>query len=47
MGAHWLEPKELAAQVDILFLMLGFPKDVETMCLGAEGVLQYMKKGYL
>lgn len=46
LGATWLEPKELASQVDILFLMLGFPKDVETMCLGPNGVLQYMKKGY-
>ena len=28
LGAQWLEPKEIAAQSDILFLMLGFPKDV-------------------
>lgn len=28
LGAKWLEPKELASQVDVLFLMLGFPKDV-------------------
>jgi hypothetical protein len=46
LGADWLEPKELASQVDVLFLMLGFPKDVETMVLGEEGLLRHMKKGY-
>ena len=29
----------------MLFLMLGYPKDVEEMCLGEKGVLQHMKKG--
>jgi len=34
LGATWAEPKEIASMVDVLFLMLGFPKDVETMVLG-------------
>ena len=25
--------------------MLGYPKDVEELCLGEEGILKYMKKG--
>jgi 3-hydroxyisobutyrate dehydrogenase-like beta-hydroxyacid dehydrogenase len=29
----------------VLFLMLGFPKDVESMVLGESGILRYMKKG--
>ena len=45
LGAKWLEPKEMASQVDVLFLMLGFPKDVENMVLGESGVLKHMKKG--
>lgn len=28
LGAKWGEPIELAKQSDILFLMLGYPKDV-------------------
>lgn len=47
LGATWAEPKEIASQVDVLFLMLGFPKDVETMVLGESGILKYMKKGYI
>lgn len=34
LGAKWSEPKELAQNADILFLMLGFPKDIEKTCLG-------------
>lgn len=28
MGARWMEPKQLASEVDVLFLMLGYPIDV-------------------
>jgi len=45
LGATWQEPKQIAESVDVLFLMLGFPKDVENMCLGDHGILKYMKKG--
>lgn len=34
LGAKWRTPQEIASNVDILFLMLGFPRDVEEMCLG-------------
>lgn len=45
MGAKWMEPKELAQHVDVLFIMLGYPRDVESMCLGENGLLNHMKKG--
>lgn len=35
----------LAKESDIIFLMLGFPKDVEEMVLGEKGILTHMKKG--
>lgn len=39
-------PKEIAAESDYLFLMLGYPHDVEDMVIGAEnGILSHMKKG--
>jgi 3-hydroxyisobutyrate dehydrogenase len=34
LGAEWREPSQIAEDVDVLFLMLGYPKDVENMCLG-------------
>lgn len=47
LGAQWVSPQEMAASVDVLFLMLGFPKDVENMCLGEQGLLRHMKPGYV
>jgi 3-hydroxyisobutyrate dehydrogenase len=38
-------PKEIASQCDVLFLMLGYPHDVEQMTLGSEGVIQHMRPG--
>ncbi len=45
LGAQWVSPQEMAATVDVLFLMLGFPKDVESMCLGEQSLLRHMKPG--
>jgi 3-hydroxyisobutyrate dehydrogenase len=47
LGAQWVSPQEMASTVDVLFLMLGFPKDVESMCLGEQGLLRHMKPGYV
>ena len=44
-GAQWKSPKEIAEEVDYLFLMLGYPRDVEDMVLGEAGILKHMKKG--
>ena len=32
-GATFMQPNEIAAQSDFLFLMLGYPHDVENMVL--------------
>ena len=45
IGAKWMQPKEIAETCDIVFLMLGFPRDVEAMCLGEQKILNHMKKG--
>lgn len=45
LGAKFLQPKEIAQSCDAVFLMLGYPIDVETMVLGEEGILNHMKKG--
>ena len=45
-ATYFDDPIELAKQADVLFLMLGYPHDVEEMVLGAEkGVLKHMKSG--
>lgn len=44
-GAQWKSPKEIAEEVDYLFLMLGYPRDVEDMVLGEAGILKQMQKG--
>ena len=43
-GAQYLQPQEIAENSDIVFLMLGFPHDVESMVLDSEkGILSRMK----
>jgi len=45
-GAEFKEPNELAATSDVLFLMLGYPHDVEQVVLDEKtGILQHMKEG--
>ena len=47
-GAKFLQPKEIAQQSDYLFMMLGYPHDVENMVLSKDhGILQHMKPGSL
>ncbi|MHA1839322.1 MAG: NAD(P)-dependent oxidoreductase [Candidatus Ranarchaeia archaeon] len=39
-GAHWCSsPREVAEQSDIIFTIVGFPKDVYEVYLGREGIL--------
>jgi 3-hydroxyisobutyrate dehydrogenase len=46
LGAKFLEPKEIGKTCDIVFLMLGYPKDVEDMAFNADyGLLHHMKPG--
>ena len=45
-GCIFKSPKEIAEESDYLFLMLGYPHDVEDMLLNPDtGILKYMKKG--
>ncbi len=47
-GATWAEtPAALAAASDIVITILGFPQDVETVWLGADGLLAGAKTGTL
>jgi len=45
MGAKFLKPIEIAQTCDYVFLMLGYPRDVEEIVIGENGVLKNMKKG--
>lgn len=41
-----MEPIEIAKQSDFIFLMLGYPHDVEEVVLNSEtGILNHMKPG--
>ncbi len=45
-GASWSDIKTIAQQSDYLFLMLGYPHDVEDVVFNKEtGVLHHMKEG--
>ena len=46
MGAQWCSnPKEIAQISEIVFTIVGFPKDVEEVYLGKEGILAGIKEG--
>lgn len=45
MGAQWCtNPEDLASRSDVVFAIVGFPRDVEEVFLGDEGVLQGIKR---
>lgn len=46
MGAQWCSnPKEIAQISETVFTIVGFPKDVEEVYLGKEGILAGIKQG--
>lgn len=46
LGATFSDPKTIAETCNYVFLMLGYPKDVEDICLNKEyGVVHHMKPG--
>ena len=46
LGATWKEtPEEVAAASDVVFTIVGFPKDVEEVYLGETGILKGAKTG--
>src|SRR5438876_4125494 len=45
-GAKWgSSPKQVAAESDVIFAIVGFPKDVREVFLGPDGVLAGAKPG--
>ena len=45
-GAKWFpNPKEVAQNSDIIFTIVGFPKDVEEVYFGVNGILNGVKNG--
>jgi 3-hydroxyisobutyrate dehydrogenase len=47
-GAAWADtPKQVAAQSDVVFAIVGFPKDVREVFLGPQGALAGSKSGAL
>ena len=45
MGAEYCEPREMASKVDYMFLMLGFPKDIEDMIYDPNtGIMNQLKE---
>jgi 3-hydroxyisobutyrate dehydrogenase len=45
-GAKWADtPKEIAQNCDVIITMVGYPKDVEEVYLGAEGLVAHAKAG--
>lgn len=45
-GAQWADtPAAAAVTAEVIFMMVGFPKDVETVVLGEDGVLGSTKSG--
>ncbi|MBN2152160.1 MAG: NAD(P)-binding domain-containing protein, partial [Candidatus Lokiarchaeota archaeon] len=46
LGATWCpSPKDVAEKSDVVFTIVGFPKDVEDVYFGEHGVLKGVKKG--
>src|SRR3954462_9886847 len=46
LGAKWADtPKQVAERSDVVFAIVGFPKDVREVFLGAEGALAGCKAG--
>ncbi len=46
LGATWCaSPKEVAEKSDAIFTIVGFPKDVEDVYFGDQGILKGVKKG--
>ena len=46
MGASWLDtPAEIAANSEVIITMIGFPKDVEEVYFGEQGIFKKLKQG--
>jgi 3-hydroxyisobutyrate dehydrogenase len=47
-GAQWVKtPKEVAANSDVIFTIVGFPDDVRQVYFGGDGIIEGIQKGNL
>ncbi len=47
-GAEWAKtPKDVAANADVIFTIVGFPNDVRQVYFGGDGILEGIQKGSL
>lgn len=47
-GAQWADtPAEAAADAEVIFMIVGYPKDVEAVALGTDGILSAAKPGVI
>lgn len=47
-GTHWAKsPKEVAEKADVIFTIVGFPKDVREVYFGDDGIFEGIKEGSL
>lgn len=45
-GAIWADsPKDIAQDCDVIITMVGYPKDVEEVYLGTDGLIEHAKEG--
>jgi len=45
-GAQWAKyPKEVAENADVIFTIVGFPKDVRQVYFGGDGIFEGLRKG--
>ena len=44
-GATFKTPKQIAESCDMVFTMVGFPHDLESIVFGDDGLLKHMKEG--
>ncbi len=45
-GAKWVDnPKDLAKEADVIFTIVGFPKDVREVYIGENGIISGLDKG--
>ncbi|HOO01523.1 MAG TPA: NAD(P)-dependent oxidoreductase [Rectinema sp.] len=45
-GAEWRDsPKRIAQECDVIFTMVGYPKDVEEIYFGSEGLIENARSG--
>ena len=45
LGAKFLSPIEIAESCDVVFLMLGYPHDLEDVIFNKEAIINHLKKG--